>query len=391
MIINHLLSQQSAICKLRSNHLFVTVLSVAMDLPSKAKALVLRKGDAHVKPTLHDAVLDSIPIRKPDANEVVVKVSAIAFNHRGLWIRRGLYPSTSIQFDTVLGSDAVGRVVASGKGSHDELLSKRVFLVPMRGWESDPNGPESRFGILGGCNFPSLGTFSEFITVSRDQIIIAPSHLEDANAAAWPLAGVTAWRAVKVNANVQKGDTILITGIGGGVALVAMQICLALGAHVLVTSGSEEKIQRAMQIGASGGVNYHEKQWGSALSKILSGKRLDAVIDSAGGDIFGHIGRILKPGGTVVCYGMTSSPTIPFTMREVLKGHKIIGSTMGSHKELIEATEFLALHKINPLVSEVLDGWANIDKGFKMMEKGSQFGKIVVRIGPSFDVVRPNL
>ncbi len=105
----------------------------------------------------------------------------------------------------------------------------------------------------------------------------------------------------------------------------------------------------------------------------------------------------------------TSSPTIPFTMREVLKGHKIIGmsyllcaialifslkfsgSTMGSHKELIEATEFLALHKINPLVSVVLDGWANIDKGFEMMEKGSQFGKIVVRIGPSFDVVRPNL
>jgi len=367
----------------------VTLTPVEMEVPSTVKALVLRKGDKDVKPILHGAVLDDVPLRKPDANEVVVKVSAVAFNHRDLWIRRGLYPG--IQFDTVLGSDAVGTVVASGKGAHCDLLNKRVFLVPMRGWEADPNGPESRFGILGGCSFPSAGTFAEFVTVSRDQIIVAPSHLKDVNAAAWPLAGVTAWRLVKMNANVQKGDSVLITGIGGGVALVAMQLCLALGAHVFVTSGSAEKIQRAMQMGASGGVNYHEEQWGSALSKVLSGKRLDSVIDSAGGDVFGQIGRNLKPGGIVACYGMTSSPMIPFTMREVLKGHKLIGSTMGSHKDLIEATEFIAIHKIDPLVSEVLDGWANIDKGFQVMEKGSQFGKIVVKIGLLSNVARPNL
>ncbi|KLO14192.1 NAD(P)-binding protein [Schizopora paradoxa] len=361
-----------------------------MDLPTKVKALVLRKGDANAKPVFHDAVLDSVPLRKPSADEIVVKVSAVAFNHRDLWIRRGLYPG--IQFDTILGSDAVGTVVASGKGQEDELLNKRCFLVPMRGWESDPYGPETRFGILGGCNFPSLGTFAEFITVSREQVIIAPSHLSDVNAAAWPLAGVTAWRAVKVNANIQKGDTVLITGIGGGVALVAMQLCLALGARVYVTSGSEEKIKRAMQFGASGGVNYHEDKWGSALGKVLGEKRFDAVIDSAGGDVFGQIGRILKPGGVVVCYGMTSSPSIPFTMREVLKGHKLIGSTMGSHKDLIEATEFLADHKIDPLVSEVLEGLENINKGFEVMEKGSQFGKIVVKFkSVSNTIARPNL
>ena len=132
---------------------------------------------------------------------------------------------------------------------------------------------ESKFAILGGGSIVPVGTFAEYVTVERDQVIPTPEHLDDEHAAAWPLGGVTAWRSVSqphsgaqahhpiprasvVNARASRDDNILITGIGGGVALLALQLCLARGANVYVSSGSEEKITRAVSLGAKGGVNY---------------------------------------------------------------------------------------------------------------------------------------
>jgi NADPH:quinone reductase-like Zn-dependent oxidoreductase len=134
-----------------------------------------------------------------------------------------------------------------------------------------------RFGIFGGVSFPQNGTFTEYIVVERDQVFLTPEHLDDIQIAAWPVGGLTAWRyfktfhystynilssipcrAVAVNAKVQHGQNILITGIGGGVAIIAMQLCLAKGANVYVTSGSPEKIQRATALGAKGGANYKD-------------------------------------------------------------------------------------------------------------------------------------
>ena len=139
-----------------------------------------------------------------------------------------------------------------------------------------------RFGIFGGVFFPPHGTFTEYIIVERDQVFLTPDHLDDVHIAAWPLGGLTAWRyvsekghllhihiqvllfpsrAVTVNAKVERGQNILITGIGGGVAVLAMQICLAKGANVYVTSGSPDKIRRAISLGAKGGANYKESQF----------------------------------------------------------------------------------------------------------------------------------
>ncbi|KAF9449462.1 NAD(P)-binding protein [Macrolepiota fuliginosa MF-IS2] len=351
-----------------------------MNLPTTTKAVILRRSTSQEKPVYDDAVLVDKPIPELQPGEVLVKAGAVAFNHRDVWIRKRMYPG--IVVGSVFGSDAAGTIVASGMLG-DPLIGKRVFLTPSRGWEKDELAPESSFGILGGGALPPIGTFSKYIVVERNQVIPTPEHLDDIQAAAWPLGAVTAWRATMINAAVQRGQNVLITGIGGGVALIAMQLCIAKGASVYVTSGSQEKIRQAIRLGAKGGASYKDANWPVQIASLLknsTNSELDAVIDSGGGDIMTKVTKSLKQGGRVVCYGMTAAPTITFTMREVLKNQKLLGSTMGSHQDLIDATNFLAQHSIVPHVSHVLDGLESAEEGFELMKRGDQFGKIVIKI-----------
>jgi len=314
---------------------------------------------------------------KPD--QVLVNIRAAAFNHRDLWIRKGQYGG--IAEGTTFGSDGCGIIVDSAT-KDDPLLNKRVFLIPMVGWQSSPKGPENKqgFGILGGVKFPGNGTMTGLVAIDRSQVLEAPDHLTDEQVAAWPLAAITAWRAVVVKAQVTKGSNVLITGVGGGVALTALQICLGLGANVYVTSGDPRKIEKAVGLGAKGGVNYKSDKWPEELQALLGGGLLDTIVDSAGGDIMTKTNKMMKTGAIVSCYGMTAVPSITFTMRDVLKNIELKGSTMGSRDELVEATKFLAEKKIVPVVSEVLSGLDEAEKGFQHMEERTQFGKIVIKI-----------
>ncbi|KAF7364142.1 putative zinc-type alcohol dehydrogenase-like protein YogA [Mycena sanguinolenta] len=364
-------------------------------LPRTTKALVLRKSPPGRTPLFHDAVVQeqAIPPLKP--GEVLVKMGAVAFNHRDLWIRKGMYPRIAI--GSTFGADGAGTVIAAADPA-DPLLKQRVFLTPSHGWESDPNGPESNYGILGGGSFPALGTFAEYVVVPRAEVLQTPAHLTDEQIAAWPLGGSprggvfglpNLWlyihlciRAVSLAA-ISRGDAVLITGIGGGVALLALQICVAMGASVYVTSGSQQKIDRAVKLGAKGGVLYSTASWPDELGTLLKQNRttLASIIDSGGKEIMTSTSKYLKHGGRVVCYGMTAGPTISMTMREVMRGQQLIGTMMGSRADLVAATAFLAQHKIIPVVSVVLPSLEAAEEGFKMMEKGSQFGKIVVKVG----------
>ncbi|KAI8982793.1 NAD-P-binding protein [Trametes punicea] len=357
-------------------------MSAVVQIPKSTKALVLRKSALATKPVYHDAVLEERPIPELKPGQVLVRIHAAAFNHRDHWIRKGLYPG--IGFGSVIGGDGAGLVIASAD-RHDPLLQKRVFFVPMRGWERDPEAPETSFYVLGGGKKTPLGTFAQYVVVERDQVIPTPDHLDDVHAAAWPIGAVTAWRATMVNGQVKKGDNVLITGIGGGVALVALQLCVARGANVYVTSGNEDKIRKAVELGAKGGVSYKADDWPSQLAVLLKkngASSLNAVIDAGGGDILRKTSSILKQGGRVVVFGMHTSPRVTMTMREVLKNQKLLGSTMGSKQDLIDATNFLAQHRIVPVVSDVLDGLESAERGFEILEREEHFGKVVLRIVP---------
>lgn len=241
----------------------------------------------------------TVPKPTPQGRELLIKIIAASLNHRDLFLRQHLYPGAT--FDVPLGADGVGIVIGAGPEANGEWKGKRVVLNPGVGWKDSPDGPEDPTGykILGGTKFYKKGTLQEYITIDEDEVEEAPEHLTDAEAAAFPLTGLTGWRALITKAgerNSGKGAAVLITGIGGGVALMVLRFAVARGANVFVTSSSEEKINKAIELGAKGGVNYKEEGWEKKLlSQLPPGKfSFDAIIDGAGGDSIEKGVKLLK-------------------------------------------------------------------------------------------------
>ncbi|KAF2722976.1 NAD(P)-binding protein [Polychaeton citri CBS 116435] len=337
--------------------------------------------------------LEQITIQdsQPKPNEVVVKITSAALNHRDLFIRQHLYPG--VTFGVPLLADGAGIVVQTGSGA-TQWKGKRVILNPGTGWKEDPEGPEDPKGyaILGGTKLNKLGTLAESVCIDAGELEEAPAHLSSQEAAALPLTGLTAWRATMTKSgNARPGRNILVTGIGGGVALMALLFATAAGANVFVSSGSDEKIEKARKLGAAGGVNYKEEGWEKKLVELLPAqrKKLDAVIDGAGGDVVEKAVKLLKPGGTIVSYGMTLGPKMPWLMSAVLKNIDLKGSTMGSRKEFADMVKFVATKHLKPVISRVatggIDDLEGINSLFEDIKQGSQFGKLVVQISDDDD------
>ncbi|PGH32475.1 hypothetical protein GX50_04712 [[Emmonsia] crescens] len=339
--------------------------------------------------------LKNVPTPTPKGSELLIKLTAAALNHRDLFLRQHLYPG--LAFNVPLLADGVGIVISTGPDVKEpqSWIQKRVILSPGTGWLDAEDGPESETGyaIMGGTRFNSKGTLQEYITLDVSEVEEAPTHLTDVEAAALPLTGLTAWRALVTKAgakNSSKGAAILITGIGGGVALMALSFAVARGVHVVVTSSSEEKLKLAVGLGAKGGVNYKESGWEKkALGLLPAGKKnFDAIIDGAGGDTIEKGVKLLKAGGIISVYGMTVSPKMPFITPAFLKNIEVKGSTMGSRKEFREMVNFVNEHKIKPIISRVVQGIDNIkaiDGLFDDMKNGIQFGKLVIEIANSSD------
>ncbi|KAJ9636689.1 hypothetical protein H2199_007682 [Coniosporium tulheliwenetii] len=347
-------------------------------------AIAIRKVDGKPGQVYYPLEKIQIPAPQPSTNEVVVRLSAASLNHRDLFIRQHLYPGTT--FGVPLLADGCGVVSTTGSSSEaSRWKGKRVIINPGTGWKDAPEGPEDPKGyaILGGTKLNPKGMLGEYIVVDAGEVEEAPAHLNDVEAAALPLTGLTAWRAVfSKSGNARPGANILVTGIGGGVALMALVLASAAGVNVWVTSGSEEKIKKAKGLGAAGGVSYKEEDWEKKLLGMLpSGKQFDAIIDGAGGDIVEKGTKLLKAGGVIVVYGMTVSPKMPWLMSAVLKNIELRGSTMGSRKEFADMVEFVGKKNLRPVISRVVQGMENveaIDGLFEDMKKGSQFGKLVI-------------
>lgn len=292
-----------------------------------------------------------VPMPKPQGDMVLVKILAAGMNRRDEWSALGLYPGLVYENST-LGCDGCG-IVVNPETLEPEQGAQLYLLTPSRGWEKDPAGPEAAlpnaprsvlqnefggqgFGILGATRAVcGVGTFAEYIAVDRSQLVPAPKHLSAVQSAALPCAAVTAYRAAFTKGKIQAGQNVLITGIGGGVALLALQLVVAAGAHVYVTGGSEAKIERAKELGAKAGAMYRDQDWPQKLRKALPEDRpyLDVVIDSAGGDInVQALAAGLRHGGRIVVYGMTAVPKTTFTMRDVLTNLDLQGMSSTSHR-----------------------------------------------------------
>ncbi|KAF2024647.1 NAD(P)-binding protein [Setomelanomma holmii] len=328
----------------------------------------------------------TIPEPKPKDNETVISITAAALNHRDLFIRQHLYPGTT--FGVPLLADGVGIVTSAGSSPEaQKWLNKRVVLNPGTGWKDSLEGPEhpKGYAILGGTKTNPAGTLADVITLQVGELEACPEHLSDEEAAALPLTGLTAWRAFWVKSgNAVAGRNILVTGIGGGVALMVLLFGVAQGCNVYVTSGDQAKIDKAIKLGAKGGVIYKENGWEKKLQGMLPKDRkyLDAIVDGAGGDIVNKGSRLLKAGGVISIYGMTISPKMDFLMGAVLRNIEVRGSTMGSRKEFADMVQFVREKKLKPIVSRSVHGLdiQKIDTLFDDMKNASQFGKLVVTL-----------
>jgi zinc-binding alcohol dehydrogenase/oxidoreductase len=315
-----------------------------------------------------------VPDPVPAAGEAVVKIAAAALNHRDVWIKLGQY--AGLKFPAILGSDGVGEVVAAGEGvDATAWLGKRVIINPSFGWGASEAAQGAEFSILG---LPRDGTLAERIAVPVTQLAEAPAHLSDEQAAALPLAGLTAWRAVMSRAGLRAGERVLIGGIGGGTALFALQFAVAAGAEVWVTSSSVDKIARAKELGARGGFDYTRPDWAAAAQTEVGGL-FDVLIDSAGGGGFEALVDLAAPGGRIAFFGATRGNPNVLPMRKIFwRQLSLLGTTMGSPADWDAMLEAVNTHKLRPVVSDVF-GFSQAAEAFARMETGAQFGKIVLK------------
>ncbi len=319
-------------------------------------------------------VLQQVPDPVAGSGRAVVRLKAAALNHRDLWIQLGQY--AGIKLPLIPGSDGAGIVESVGAGIDPTWVGREVIINPALDWGVDTRAQSPQFRILG---LPDSGTFADKISIPVANLAPKPAHLSWQQAAALPLAGLTAWRALFTRAQLTGGERVLITGVGGGAALFALQFAVAAGAETWVTSSSPEKIARAEKLGARGGVNYREADWAAQLQKKAGGL-FDIIIDSAGGEGFARLIELTRPGGRIAFFGATAGNPPGLDLRRCFfRQISILGTTMGSPGDFSGMTQFVDMHRLVPVVDKVFP-LAETEAAFRHMEAAAQFGKIGLAI-----------
>lgn len=308
---------------------------------------------------------------KPVKDQVLVRLHYAALNHRDLWVQQDSIPQQPV----ILGSDGCGVIEDVGEDADPLLIGAEVIINPSLNWGNNPIVQSDTFKILG---YPDAGTFSDYVCVSKKQIFEKPEHLSFEESAAVPLAGLTSYRALFSKARLRAKEKVLITGIGGGAALWAMQFAVAYQARVYVTSSSNEKIEKAKALGAIQGFNYTDPEWTKQAQKEVGG--FDIVIDSAGGPQFSQLFDLMMPGGRIAIFGRTAGniPDVP-TRLLYWKQISIHGTTMGTRDEFLSMLDLLESRNLKPVIDQVFP-LENIHDAFQRMKSANQFGKIVLKI-----------
>ncbi|HPC95357.1 MAG TPA: zinc-binding dehydrogenase [Sedimentisphaerales bacterium] len=329
--------------------------------------------------------VEDVPEPSPGPGEVVLKVTCAGLNHLDIWVRKGR-PGTSLS-DTprVLGSDAVGFVEEVGRGVEGVKVGDEVIVNPALSCgrcESCARGQQSEclsFGIVG---LSRPGTFAERVVVPARNLWPKPAHLSAEEAGTLSLASVTAWRMLMTRAQVRPGESILIHGIGGGVALCAMQFAKLIGAEVIVTSSSDEKLALARELGADHTIHYRNQDVVKCVREITGGRGVDVAIDSVGAATWPVDFACVRRGGRIVTCAITTGPKAETNLQALYWNQlTILGSTMGSDEDFRQMLRAVAVNRLRPVIDEVFT-LEEVRRAMAKMEAGRQFGKIALRIAP---------
>ncbi|MEO6864366.1 MAG: zinc-binding dehydrogenase [Gemmatimonadaceae bacterium] len=316
---------------------------------------------------------EDVPMPAPGPGEVRVRVLASSLNHLDLFVLRGI-PGVTITPAWVMGADAVGIVDGT-----DDLVVVNPGISDGT-CEYCRRGEQSlcvRFRLLGE-HLP--GTIADYIVVPERNVARIPRDTPIQQAAAFTLSTLTAWRMLVTRAQLRPNENVLIQGIGGGVALAALQIAKHVGARVWVTSSSDEKLARARELGADETINYRTADVAREIRARTAKRGVDVIVDSVGEATWASsLGALGKFGRLVTC-GATSGPMVTTDARRLFWNQwTILGSTMGNEDEFAAVTNELREGRLFPPIDSVFD----ITQGreaFERLESGGQFGKIVVRV-----------
>ncbi len=318
-------------------------------------------------------------------HDALVEVRTAALNHLDIWVRMGgLAPN----LPHTLGSDAAGVVAELGAEASATGLKVGDEVVIDPGL-SCGRCERCRAGEQSECAEFHLigehvdGTFAEYVRVPALNCYPRPRTLTWEESAALPLVFLTAWRMLMTRARLRPGEMVLVVGIGSGVSMAALAIARAVGAQAIVTSSSDEKLARATRdLGAVAGLNYRRQDVAKEARRLTGGRGVDVVVDSAGQATFGTSLRALRKGGRLVTCGATSGPKAEADIQRIFWNQlAILGSTMGSPREMREVLRLVESGRIKPAVDSVFP----LDEAVRAqqrLESGSQLGKIVLRVRP---------
>ena len=312
-----------------------------------------------------------VPDPEPGPGEVRVDLVAASLNRRDWWIRRG----GKVALPVVLGSDGAGVVSALGPGVDSVAVGDEVVIYPGRDWGPHEEAPGPEFVILG---VPDQGTYAERIVVRAENVRLRPRGWSWLETAALPVAGLTAWRAVATHGEAGPGKTVLVPGAGGGAAVFCVQIAAALGARVLVTTSSREKLERLHELGAAAGALYTEPGWPDRIGPV------DVVVDSVGGEeVWAGALSCLGRGGRLVNFADTGGDYGRVLLSRLFLEHqRIVGTTLGSPRELDALLAHVSETRWRPTIDSVFS-LRDAAKAHERLDAPDRFGKVVLTIDES--------
>jgi NADPH:quinone reductase-like Zn-dependent oxidoreductase len=320
--------------------------------------------------------LDELPKPQPGPGQILIAVQAVSLNYRDLRMVQGAY-NPKLQMPRIPCSDGAGVIEAVGEGVTSVKPGDKVAGIFMQNWFEGASTPARQKGALGG---DIDGMLAEYVLLPENGVVLLPAHLTHQEAATLPCAGVTAWNAVVNAAATRPGHTILIQGTGG-VSIFALQFGKALGARVLGTSSSDEKLQRAKAIGLDASTNYRQAPDWEKWAVAQSGGGVDLVVEVGGAGTLAKSLQAVRIGGTVAQIGVLTGVEQPLAIGPILhKQIQLKGIYVGSRGHFLEMNRAITQLALKPVVDTVFP-FADARKAFKTMEEASHFGKIVIQVG----------
>ncbi|MBI4850620.1 MAG: NAD(P)-dependent alcohol dehydrogenase [Acidobacteria bacterium] len=315
------------------------------------------------------------PEPKIKDNQILIKVSAVSLNFRDLMTVMGSYnPKQKLPLIPL--SDGVGEVVAIGQEVKRVKVGDRVAAIFAQKWIAGEPERKRLGTTLGG---PYDGTLAEYIALDEDGIVHLPNHLSNEEAATLPCAGVTAWNAIISHGKLKAGDTILLQGTGG-VSIFALQFAKLVGARVIITSSSDEKLARARALGADETINYkNNPDWEKQVRELTDGNGVDHVVEVGGTNTFDKALKSVRFAGQISVIGILSGPSAKLNLVPILMQNlRIQGIIVGSRTDFEDMNRAIELHKMKPVVDKLFS-FDQTREAFEMMASGSHFGKIVIK------------